>query len=45
MAVKSDGKLIISGSWDNSIKIWCIETGKEVKTLKGHSSVYNVKIT
>ena len=29
--------LIISGSYDNSIKIWDIETGKCMNTLNGHT--------
>lgn len=31
-----DSKLILGGSGDNSIKVWDVVTGKEVKTLKGH---------
>ncbi|MUH00663.1 hypothetical protein F7734_53695 [Scytonema sp. UIC 10036] len=31
------------GSLDNTIKLWDVATGKELKTLKGHSrSVYSV---
>ena len=32
-----DGKLLVSGSDDNTIKIWDSATGKELKTLKGHA--------
>ena len=33
----SDGKLIISHGWDNTIKIWDAKTFSEIKTLKGHT--------
>ena len=38
-----DGKSIASGSLDNTVIIWDIETGNPTKTLKGHTdSVYSV---
>ncbi|MFM6724088.1 MAG: WD40 repeat domain-containing protein [Dolichospermum sp.] len=37
IAVTPDGKTVISGSWDNTIKIWDLETRKEKFTFKGHS--------
>ena len=36
-AVSPGGKYIISGSEDNTIKLWELVTGKEVRTFKGHS--------
>jgi len=33
----SDGKLIISHGWDNTIKIWDATTFSETETLKGHT--------
>jgi WD40 repeat protein len=33
----SDGKLLVSGSDDKTIKIWDTTSAKEIKTLKGHS--------
>ncbi|MFM6255198.1 MAG: WD40 repeat domain-containing protein, partial [Dolichospermum sp.] len=38
IAVTPDGKTVISGSSDNTIKIWDLETGEEKLTFKGHSS-------
>ncbi|MBE9089179.1 hypothetical protein IQ232_05085 [Microcystis aeruginosa LEGE 11464] len=31
-----DGKTLVSGSDDNTIKLWNVETGQEIRTLKGH---------
>ena len=33
----SDGKLIISYGWDNTVKIWDVKTFSELRTLKGHT--------
>ncbi|KAI8815984.1 quinon protein alcohol dehydrogenase-like superfamily [Fimicolochytrium jonesii] len=30
------GGILVSASLDNTIKIWCLTTGKEIKTLFGH---------
>ena len=34
----SDGKQIVSGSYDGSVQVWDASTGKELKKLKGHTS-------
>ncbi|MTJ40871.1 WD40 repeat domain-containing protein, partial [Dolichospermum sp. UHCC 0406] len=39
VAVTADGKRLISGSWDNTVKVWNLETGEEQFTLSGHSSL------
>ncbi|RKK77386.1 Vegetative incompatibility protein HET-E-1 [Fusarium oxysporum] len=31
-----EGKLIASGSWDKTVKIWNVTTGEEERTLEGH---------
>ncbi|KAI9337827.1 hypothetical protein BDR26DRAFT_450077 [Obelidium mucronatum] len=36
-AVSSDGKTVVSGSWDMTVKLWSTETGECIKTLVGHS--------
>ena len=33
-----DGKTLASGSGDKNIKLWDVETGKELQTLIGESS-------
>ena len=41
-----DGKTLASGSYDNTIKLWNLATGEEIRTLQGHSSpVYSVAIS
>jgi len=46
VAVTADGRRVVSGSNDNSIRVWETETGKCLATLKGHSgSVYGVAVT
>jgi WD40 repeat protein len=32
-----DGKQVVSGSWDNSVRIWETSTGTCVSTLSGHN--------
>ena len=36
LAFSPDGTRIVSGSTDNTIKIWDAESGNELRTLKGH---------
>ena len=46
VAISPDGQKITSGSDDQSIKIWNLNTGQALRTLKGHSSwVYSVAIS
>ena len=41
VAYSPDGKRIISGSGDNTVKIWDANTGECLKTLEGHSEGIN----
>ena len=38
IAVTSDGKRAISASMDQTLKVWDLETGKEIRTITGHTS-------
>lgn len=46
VAVTSDGRLAVSGSWDKTLKMWDLATGAEVRTLEGHANcVWAVAVT
>jgi WD40 repeat protein len=38
VAFSPNGQLVVSGSEDNSIRVWDVAAGKGVKTLRGHGS-------
>lgn len=37
VAFSPDGCYLASGSWDSTVKIWDVTSGKEVQTLRGHA--------
>lgn len=41
ISISPDGKILASGSEDKTIKVWNLETGKKILTLKGHSDGFN----
>ena len=38
MAFSPDGRRIVSGSHDKTVKVWDTATGQETMTLKGHAA-------
>ncbi len=43
VAFSPDGRLALSGSSDNTLRLWEVETGRSVRVLEGHSaSVWSV---
>lgn len=41
VAISSDGKYMISGSRDATIKLWDLPSGKEIQIFKGHKDCIN----
>ena len=41
VALSADGRTVVSGSYDNSIKVWDVNSGDCLRTLDGHSNWVN----
>ena len=42
VAISPDGKYVVSGSRDESIKVWDFSSGREIHTLTGKPTMYNI---
>jgi WD40 repeat protein len=45
VAVTPDGKRAISASQDCALKVWELDTGRALRTMRGHSFYYGVAVT
>ncbi len=36
VAFSPDGRTVLSGSWDETLKLWDVATGKKLRTFRGH---------
>jgi serine/threonine protein kinase len=39
MALSGDGRLVLSGSADKTLRLWDVQTGQEIRRLEGHTDV------
>ncbi len=37
MAVLADGRRALSGSYEDTLRLWDLETGESLRTLEGHT--------
>jgi len=41
VAITPDGRYVVSASYDNTLKVWDIKNGEELRTLRGHTNEVN----
>jgi WD40 repeat protein len=44
VVLTADGQRAVSASGDNTLKVWDIESGQELRTLSGHSDPVNAVV-
>ena len=37
VALTPDGRCVVSGSWDKTLRVWDLESGQTLRTLEGHA--------
>ncbi|MDI6735393.1 MAG: hypothetical protein QME42_04220, partial [bacterium] len=42
VAFSPDGRYIVSGSWDETVRLWEVESGKQMRKFKRHTSYSRV---
>jgi hypothetical protein len=45
VAVTPDGRYVVSGSWDSTVRVWELTTGKEVRRLTDDIYVVSLAVT
>ena len=46
VAVSGDGKRVVSGSGDKTVRVWDVETGECLKVMEGHTNwVFSVAVS
>ena len=38
VGMSADGKYLLSGGWGGAVKLWDVQTGREIRTLSGHKA-------
>jgi WD40 repeat protein len=39
--ISEDGRIIVSGSYDKSIRMWDVTSGENISILKNHNGIVN----
>jgi WD40 repeat protein len=45
VAISPDGLTLVSSSWDDTIKIWDVQTGQILRTLRDSNGVWSVAMS